>query len=73
MAKKIFEYSKKKFFFSVERIVTSKEIDMATIDTEFEILKLKIAYRRKVAIFQNLRRKNAGEEFEFYIIIEKNL
>jgi hypothetical protein len=53
--------------------VTSKEIDMATIDTEFEILKLKIAYRRKVAIFQNLRRKNAGEEFEFYIIIEKNL
>jgi hypothetical protein len=46
---------------------------MTAIDAEIEILKIKIAYRRKVAIFQNLRRKNAGEKPEFYIIIERNI
>jgi hypothetical protein len=46
---------------------------MATIDTEIEISKLKILYRRKMVIFQSLRRENAGEKFKFYIIIEKNI
>jgi hypothetical protein len=46
---------------------------MAAINTEIENLKSKIAYRRKMPILQNLRRKNAGEEPEFYIIIEKNI
>jgi hypothetical protein len=46
---------------------------MAVINTDIEILKIKIAYRRKIIILQNLRRENAGEESEFYIIIEKDI
>jgi hypothetical protein len=48
-------------------------INIAIINAEIEILKIKIIYRRKIAIFQNLRRENAGEKFEFYVIIEKDI
>jgi hypothetical protein len=48
-------------------------MDITAIDTEIEILKIKIAYRRKVVILSNLRRKNAGEKSKFYIIIEKDI
>jgi hypothetical protein len=48
-------------------------MDVTAINTKIEILKIKIVYRRKMVIFQNLRRKNTGEEPEFYIIIEKNI
>jgi hypothetical protein len=49
------------------------KMNMTTINTEIGILKLKIVYRRKIIIFQNLRRKNADEKSKFYIIIEKNI
>jgi hypothetical protein len=48
-------------------------MDVTAINTEIEILKIKIAYRRKMIIFQNLRRENAGEKSKFYMIIEKNI
>jgi hypothetical protein len=46
---------------------------MTIINTEIEILKIKIAYRRKMAIFQSLRIENVVEKSEFYIIIEKDI
>jgi hypothetical protein len=46
---------------------------MTIIDAEVEILKIKVAYRRKIVIFQSLRRKNVGEESEFYVIIEGDI
>jgi hypothetical protein len=42
---------------------------MAAINTEIEILKTKIAYRRKLVIFQSLRSEDAGDKSEFYIFI----
>jgi hypothetical protein len=48
-------------------------MDMAAINTEIEILKIKIVYRRKLAILQNLRSKNAGDKPEFYIFIEREI
>jgi hypothetical protein len=44
-------------------------MDMAAIDAEIEILKIKIAHRRKLTIFQNLRSEDAGDKFKFYIFI----
>jgi hypothetical protein len=44
-------------------------MDMAAINAEIEILKVKIVYRRKLIIFQNLRSEDVGEESEFYIFI----
>jgi hypothetical protein len=44
-------------------------MNMTVIDVEIEILKAKIAYRRKLAIFQSLRSEDAGDKFEFYIFI----
>jgi hypothetical protein len=64
---------KEKNFLSVKKIVTLKRMDMTAINTEIKILKIKIVYRRKVVILQNLRKKNAGEKPKFYIIIEKNI
>jgi hypothetical protein len=46
-------------------------MDIPIIDAEIEILKIKIAYRRKLTIFQSLRSENAGEKSEFYIFIGK--
>jgi hypothetical protein len=46
---------------------------MTIIDMKIEILKIKVAYRRKIIIFQNLRRKNVDEKSKFYIIIEENI
>jgi hypothetical protein len=46
---------------------------MVVINAEIEILKIKIAYRRKIAMFQNLRRENADEKSEFYVIIERDI
>jgi hypothetical protein len=45
-------------------------MDMTAINTEIEILKTKIVYRRKLAILQNLRNEDAGDKSEFYIFIE---
>jgi hypothetical protein len=65
--------AEKKRLFSVEKIVIPKKMNITIINAEMEILKLKIAYRRKMAILQSLRRKNVGEKSEFYIIIERNI
>jgi hypothetical protein len=35
---------------------------MKVIDAEIEALKVKIAYRRKITILQNLRRENSDEK-----------
>jgi hypothetical protein len=53
----------------LKKIVTPKKIDMTTINAEIEILKIKIAYRRKLAILQNLRSEDAGDKSEFYVFI----
>jgi hypothetical protein len=44
-------------------------MDITTINTEIEILKIKIAYRRILAIFQSLRSEDAGDKSKFYIFI----
>jgi hypothetical protein len=44
-------------------------MDMAAIDAEIEILKVKIAYRRKLTILQSLRSENVDEKPEFYVFI----
>jgi hypothetical protein len=46
---------------------------MTAINTEIEILKIKIVYRRKMAILQSLRRENAGEKSKIYIDIEGDI
>jgi hypothetical protein len=48
---------------SQERIAFLGEMDMAAINTEIEILKIKIIYWRKITILQSLRRENSGEKF----------
>jgi hypothetical protein len=48
-------------------------MDMTAIDAKIEILKAKIAYRRKLAIFQNLRSEDAGDKPEFYIFIAREI
>jgi hypothetical protein len=42
---------------------------MTTIDAEIEILKIKIAHPRKLAILQNLRSEDVSDESKFYIPI----
>jgi hypothetical protein len=64
---------KEKKFPSVKKTVIPEEMNMVIINTEIEILKIKIVYRRKITIFQKLRRKNADEKSKFYIIIEGNI
>jgi hypothetical protein len=44
-------------------------MDMTAINAEIEILKIKIAYRRKLAILQNLRSEDAGDKSKFYVSI----
>jgi hypothetical protein len=44
-------------------------MNIAAINTEIEILKIKIAYRRKLIILQNLRNEDADDESEFYVSI----
>jgi hypothetical protein len=44
-------------------------MDITTINAEIEILKTKIAYRRKLIIFQNLRNEDAGDKSKFYVFI----
>jgi hypothetical protein len=48
-------------------------MNIAVINTEIEILKIKIVYRRKLAILQNLRSENADEKSEFYISIGEEI
>jgi hypothetical protein len=48
-------------------------MDIAVIDTEIEILKIKIVYRRKLIILQNLRSEDAGDKSEFYIFIGEEI
>jgi hypothetical protein len=44
-------------------------MDMAAINAEIEILKIKIVYRRKLVILQNLRSENVNDKSEFYVFI----
>jgi hypothetical protein len=44
-------------------------MNITAINAKIEILKIKIAYRRKLIIFQNLRSEDAGDKFEFYVFI----
>jgi hypothetical protein len=46
---------------------------MTAIDTKIEILKIKIVYRRKLVILQNLRSEDAGDKSEFYVFIGKEI
>jgi hypothetical protein len=46
---------------------------MTAINAKIEILKIKIVYRRKLAILQYLRSENVREKSDFYIIIEKDI
>jgi hypothetical protein len=46
---------------------------MTAINTKIEILKIKIVYRRKLIILQNLRSKDAGDKSEFYIFIGEKI
>jgi hypothetical protein len=46
---------------------------MAAINDEIEILKIKIVYRRKLIILQNLRSEDAGDKSEFYIFIGEKI
>jgi hypothetical protein len=46
---------------------------MTTINAEIEILKTKIAYRRKLIILQSLRSEDAGDKSEFYVFIGKEI
>jgi hypothetical protein len=48
-------------------------MNIAIIDTKIEILKIKIAYRRKLVILQNLRSEDAGDKSKFYIFIEEEI
>jgi hypothetical protein len=71
--KKKSDIQKKEKSFSVKKIVILKEIDMAIINTKIKILKIKIVYRRKLVIFQNLRNENVDEKSEFYIFIGEEI
>jgi hypothetical protein len=74
IAEKKFEYlEEKKEFLFVEKTAIPEKIDIATIDTEIEILKIKIVYRQKLAILQNLRSEDANDKSEFYIFIGKEI
>jgi hypothetical protein len=46
---------------------------MAAINAEIEFLKIKIAYLRKLVIFQYLRSENANDKFKFYVFIEEEI
>jgi hypothetical protein len=56
---------KEKEFSFVEKTVILGEINMTAIDTEIEILKIKIVYRRKVAIFQVCTAKTQARSLNF--------